>query len=121
MRVFIAGATGVIGRRLVERLTDCRHEVIGLVRDDDGAALVEAQGGTARYGDVLEPNTLAPAMAGADAIIAAQTAIPVKDKPTNADWARNDQVRVEGTRNLVATADDNVNRFLFPSIVWIAR
>ncbi|AUV82433.1 epimerase [Salinigranum rubrum] len=121
MQIFIAGATGVIGRRLVERLTDVGHDVTGLVRDDDGAALVEARGGTARYGDVLEPESLTTAMAGAQAVVAAQTALPVKDKPTDEDWARNDRVRVEGTRNLLAAADESVQRFYFPSIVWIAR
>ena len=121
MRPFIAGATGVIGRRLVERLADRGHDVIGLVRDEEGAALIETLGGTPRYGDVLEPDMLVPAMAGADTVVAAQTALPVKDKPTDADWARNDRVRVEGTRNLVAASDESVERFLFPSIVWVAR
>lgn len=121
MRVFIAGATGVIGRRLVDRLADRGHEVIGLVRDDDGAALVEERGGAPRYGDALDPETLAPAMEGAEAVVAAQTALPVKDKPTDDDWARNDRVRVEGTRNLLAAADESVERFLFPSVVWVAR
>ena len=121
MRVFIAGATGVIGRRLVGRLVDGGHEVVGLVRDDGGAALVEAAGGEARYGDVLDRDTLAPAMAGADAVVNAATSLPVKDKPTAEDWARNDRVRVEGTRNLLAAADGGVERFLFPSIVWVAR
>jgi len=121
MRIFIAGATGVIGRRLVERLTDRGHDVIGLVRDDDGAALVTARGGVARYGDVLDPETLAPAVAGADTVINAATALPVTDRPTDADWARNDRVRVEGTRNLLAAADADVERFLFPSVVWVAR
>lgn len=120
MRIFIAGATGVLGRRLVERLADRGHDVTGLVRDDDGAALVEARGGAARYGDVLEPDTLADAVDGADAVVAAQTAIPVADKPTDEDWARNDRVRLEGTRNLVAAAE-SVERVLFPSVVWVAR
>ena len=121
MRTFVAGATGVIGRRLVERLADRGHEAVGLVRDDEGAALVEARGGTARRGDMLEPDTLAPAVRDADAVVNAATAIPVKDKPTDADWARNDRVRVEGTRNLVAAADASVERFLFPSVAWVAR
>ncbi|WP_158058573.1 NAD-dependent epimerase/dehydratase family protein [Halorussus halophilus] len=121
MRIFVAGATGVIGRRLVELLTDRGHEVLGLVRDDDGAAIVESRGGTARYGDVLDLDTLAPAMAGADVVINAATALPVKDKPTDEDWAKNDRVRVDGTQNLLAAADDSVERFLFPSIVWVAR
>ncbi|WP_246998404.1 NAD-dependent epimerase/dehydratase family protein [Halosolutus gelatinilyticus] len=121
MRIFIAGATGVIGRRLVERLADGGHEVVGLVRDDDGAALVEERGGTPRYGDVLNPDTLAPAMAGSDIVVAAQTALPVKDKPTDEDWALNDRVRVEGTRNLLAAAAESVEQFLVPSVVWVAR
>ena len=94
--------------------------MIGLVRDDGGAALVEARGGTAEYGDVLEPDTLTPAVEGADAVVNAATALPVKDKPTDEDWARNDRIRVEGTRNLVAAAE-SVERFLFPSVVWVAR
>lgn len=121
MRIFIAGSTGVLGRRLVERLTDRGHDVIGLVRDAAGGALVESLGGTARRGDVLEPETLAPAMQGADTVIDAATALAVKTKPTEEDWARNDRVRVEGIRNLVAAADDDVERILFPSIVWVAR
>ena len=121
MRVFIAGATGVLGRRLVELLGDRGHEVVGLARDDDGAALIEARGGTARRGDVLEPDTLAPAMRGADVVVNAATALPVETKPTDEDWARNDRVRVGGTRNLAAAAADGVERFLFPSIVWVAR
>lgn len=95
--------------------------MIGLVRDDEGGTLVEERGGTARYGDVLEPDTLGPATAGVDVVVAAQTALPVKDKPTDADWARNDRVRVEGTRNLVAAAGGGVERFLVPSVVWVAR
>ena len=69
----------------------------------------------------IGPNTLPPAVAGSDAIVAAQTALPVKDKPTDEDWARNDRVRVEGTRNLVEAADEGVEWFLAPSVVWVAR
>ena len=58
-------------------------------------------------------------MAGVDAVVAAQTALPVKDKPTDEDWARNDRIRVDGTRNLLAA--ESVGWFLLPSIVWVAR
>ena len=96
--------------------------MVGLVRDDEGAALVEARGGTPRYGDVLDPDTLAPAMDGAETVVNAATALAVKDRPTEGDWARNDRVRVEGTRNLVAAAAaEGVERFSFPSVVWVAR
>ena len=122
MGVFLTGATGVLGGRLVERLADRDHEVIGLVRDDDGAALVEARGGVPRYGDVLDPGSLERVVQNVaiDTVVHAATALPVKTKPSEAEWARNDRVRREGARNLLAAVDD-IDRFVFPSVVWIAR
>lgn len=121
MRVFVTGATGVLGRRLVDRLADRGHEVVGLARDVNGTALVEALGGTAHRGDVLDPDSLGGAVDDVDVVIHAATAIPVATKPTDADWARNDRVRLEGIRNLVAASGEGVERFLFPSVVWVAR
>ena len=122
MGVFLTGATGVLGGRLVERLADRDHEVIGLVRDDDGAALVEARGGVPRYGDVLDSGSLERVVQNVaiDTVVHAATALPVKTKPSEAEWARNDRVRREGARNLLAAVDD-IDRFVFPSVVWIAR
>lgn len=121
MDVFVTGATGVLGHRLVERLSDRGHHVVGLVRDEEGAALVEARGGTAHRGDVLEPDTVAGAIDDPDAVVHAATAIPTKTKPTDGDWALNDRVRLEGARNLLATFGDATDEFLFPSVVWLAR
>lgn len=131
MRVFVTGATGVIGRRLVERFADRGHEVYGLVRDDSGAELVETRGGTPRRGDVLDRPSLAAGIPGdandgdesadVDAIVHAATSIPTATRPTGADWQRNDRVRLEGARNLVAVAGEAVDRVLFPSVVWVAR
>lgn len=125
MRVFVTGATGVLGTRLVERLTDRGHDAIGLVRDDAGATLVEELGGEPRRGDVLDPESLERAMdkdnsEGVDAIVHAATSIPVKTKPTEEDWEKNDQVRLEGAKNLLDVADD-FEQFVFPSVVWVAR
>jgi nucleoside-diphosphate-sugar epimerase len=122
MTVFIAGATGVLGRRLVEQFADRCHDVVGLVRDDAGARAVEERGGVARRGDVLEAETLEAAMpADTEVLIHAATAIPDSTKPTEAEWARNDRVRVDGARNLLDAAPAGLQQVLFPSVVWVAR
>ncbi|MFP4628565.1 MAG: NAD-dependent epimerase/dehydratase family protein [Halobacteriales archaeon] len=120
MRVAITGATGVLGRRLVEAFDDAGHEVLGLVRDDVGAATVEAHGGTPNRGDVLDRSSLADVVADVDVAVHAATAIPTETKPDPEAWARNDRIRVEGMRNLLAAGDD-LDRVLFPSVVWVAR
>ncbi|WP_255167571.1 NAD-dependent epimerase/dehydratase family protein [Natrononativus amylolyticus] len=120
--IFVAGSTGVLGRRLVPQLTAAGHDAIGLVRDDAGAALVRDLSGEPRRGDVLEPATLVDAADGADVVIHAATAVPTATKPTAADWERNDRIRREGTRNLLAAAETvGADRFLLQSIVWLAR
>lgn len=121
MKLFIAGATGVLGRRLVERLTDRGHAVVGLVRDEAGAELVESRGATPRRGDVLDPESLESAIGDADAVVHAATSLPTGGRPSAADWERNDRVRLEGARNLVAATGGDIERFLFPSVVWVAR
>lgn len=122
MKVFIAGATGVLGRRLVERLADRDHEVHGLVRDDEGAALVDARGGTPRRGDVLDRATLDAAVDDdAEVLVHAATYFPVKMKPAEADWRQNDRVRLDGAKNLVDASGPALERVVFPSVVMVAR
>ncbi|TQQ81048.1 NAD(P)-dependent oxidoreductase [Halonotius terrestris] len=122
MRVFITGATGVLGRRLVEQLTTHGHDVVGLVRDADGEAAVADRGGTPRYGDVLEPDSLDAAMDdGTEVVIHAATAIPASTKPSEEEWAHNDRVRTEGAKNVLSTLPDSVGHVLVPSVVWLAR
>lgn len=122
MRVFITGSTGVLGRRLVEQLTDHGHDVVGLVRDADGEAIVDDRGGTPRYGDVLEPESLDAAIDdGIEVVIHAATAIPASTKPSEDEWAHNDRVRKEGAKNVLSTVPDSVAHVLVPSVVWLAR
>jgi nucleoside-diphosphate-sugar epimerase len=122
MNVFIAGATGVLGRRLVDRLTDRGHDVVGLTRDERGDAAVERRGGVPRRGDVLEPETLDRALDDdVEVLVHAATAIPDSTKPTEAEWAQNDRVRRDGAENLLDAAPDGLRQVLFPSVVWVAR
>lgn len=122
MKVFIAGATGVLGRRLVDRLTDRGHQVVGLVRDDTGRQVVDRRGGIPRRGDVLEPDTLERAMDDdVEVVVHAATALPDSTKPSDDEWERNDRVRLDGGKNLLDAAPAGLRQVLFPSVVWVAR
>jgi len=63
MRVLVTGATGFVGQRLCRALEEAGHEVVAMTRHPDDYA----GPGTARYGDVHDPNTLPDALAGCDA------------------------------------------------------
>ncbi|WP_458206889.1 NAD-dependent epimerase/dehydratase family protein [Haladaptatus sp. NG-SE-30] len=122
MNVFVAGATGVLGRRLVTELTDSGHTVVGLTRDTRGDEIVAERGGEPRRGDVLDRESLLTAAENCDVLIHAATAIPTSRKPTEEEWVRNDRVRVEGARNLVSVATEiDARRLLLQSITWLAR
>jgi 2-alkyl-3-oxoalkanoate reductase len=122
MRVFIAGASGVLGRRLVRQFVERGHSVIGLVRSPKGEIAVQEAGGEARQADLFDADSLARAAEGCDTVIHAATAIPVKARTTPDDWAMNDHIRRKGTRCLTeAAAKIGAKTYLQQSIVWVAR
>ncbi|EFW92137.1 NAD-dependent epimerase/dehydratase [Haladaptatus paucihalophilus DX253] len=122
MNVFVAGATGVLGRELVAELAVRNHRVVGLSRNARGDELVAERGGEPRRGDILDEESLVSAAEGCDVLIHAATAIPTSRKPTDDEWVKNDRVRAEGARNLVSVADEiDADRLLLQSIVWVAR
>jgi len=69
MRVFLTGATGFIGSRIVPELLAAGHEVLGLTRSDAGARALEAAGAQVHRGDLEEPDTLRAGADQADAVI----------------------------------------------------
>lgn len=122
MRVFVAGATGVLGKRIVAECTHRGHDVLGLTRDPAGDDIVENHGGTPIRGDVLDQSTLTDPVSRADIVVHAATKIPVDTNPSEQAWKRNDRVRLDGTKNLLeAAAADSIDRFVLQSIVWVAR
>lgn len=122
MRVFVAGATGVLGRRIVAECSARGHEVIGLTRDESGDNRVRDRGGKPVRGDILHRNSLLEAIDGADVVVHAATKIPTDTNPSEAAWELNDRVRREGAENLVAAAvEHGVDRLILQSIVWVAR
>ena len=122
MRVFIAGASGVLGRRLVRQLVARGHSVIGQVRSAKAESAVREAGGEARHADLFDAESLARAAEGCDTVIHAATAIPTKQKTTPDDWAMNDRIRRKGTRCLTeAAAKIGAKTYIQQSIVWVAR
>lgn len=122
MRVFIAGATGVLGRRLVAECNDRGHDVVGLTRDTRGDHVVHDGGGTPHRGNLFDRESLREGAEDADAIVHAATKIPTDSDPADDAWALNDRVREEGAANLVATAGAvGADRFIQQSVVWLAR
>ncbi len=119
MRVFVAGGTGVIGRRIVRQLVGRGHEVVGLARGADKQDLIRRLGGTPVGGDLFDAASLAPAMAGCDVAVRAATSIPTKSRTRRSDFAMNDRIRTEGTRAMLRAASDaRVPAYVHESIVW---
>ena len=104
MRVFVTGATGLIGRTLIPALIAEGHTVLGLARTPEKLLAVAQIGATPLRGDVLDAQTMSRAIADArpDAIVNLATRIPLKLRVSLDDWKENDRVRLEGTRNLLA-------------------
>jgi nucleoside-diphosphate-sugar epimerase len=69
MRVFLTGATGFIGARIVPELLAAGHQVLGLTRSDAGAAALAAQGAEVHRGTLEDPASLAAGADAADAVI----------------------------------------------------
>ena len=108
MRVFVAGATGVIGRRLLPLLVEGGHEVTGMTRSDERASALRDAGATPVVCDVFDADRLRAAMDAArpEVVLHELTDLPPNLDPRKMEEqaAGNDRIRTEGTRNLVAAA-----------------
>jgi len=69
MRIFITGASGFIGEKLTRELIEHGHQVVGLARNAESAAKIEALGAEARRGDLTDPAGLAEAAAASDGVV----------------------------------------------------
>jgi nucleoside-diphosphate-sugar epimerase len=120
MRVFVAGASGAIGTRLVAQLIDHGHEVIGTYRSPGNAERIRALGAEAIQLDLLDPRAVRQAVLHArpDAIVHEATALADVGDLKNFDrtFAQTNRLRTEGTDALLAAATEaHVPRFVAQS------
>jgi nucleoside-diphosphate-sugar epimerase len=123
MRVFLAGATGVIGRPLVPALIAGGHHVTGMTRSPEKVDALRAAGAEPMVADALDAEAVSDAVGKArpDAVIHQLTAIPPRLDPRRIerDFELTDRLRTEGTRHLIAAAQAaGVQRILAQSIAF---
>jgi nucleoside-diphosphate-sugar epimerase len=120
MRVFVAGASGAIGTRLVPQLIDAGHEVIGTFRSPGGAERLRALGAEPVPLDLLDPRAVRQAVLRSEpeAIVHQATALADLRFSRNFDrvFAQTNRLRTEGTDALLAAAREaGVRRFVAQS------
>ena len=121
MRIFLAGATGVIGVRLVPRLVGAGHEVAGMTRHASAVPALVALGAEPVVCDVYEPAALTAAVVAfaPDLVMHQLTDLPDDASQVAALSVRNDRMRIEGTANLITAARAaGVTRLIAQSIAW---
>jgi nucleoside-diphosphate-sugar epimerase len=123
MRIFLAGASGAIGRRLTPMLLAAGHSVSSTSRSAANAAQLNAQGVDAVVADVFDAHALRDAVVRArpDVVIHQLTDLPREFDETKlaAAYSLNARIRTEGTRNLVAAAQAaSARRFIVQSVAF---
>lgn len=121
MKVFVAGATGALGRELVPALVHRGHRVVGLARSEAKAARVRQLGGTPARADLFDAESVARAAEGSEVVIHAATSIPVGwAARSRLAWELNDRIREAGTSALAEAAGRiGARRFLVQSVVLV--
>ena len=120
MKVFVAGATGALGKILVPQLVRGGHEVVGLTRTPSKRDLVRSLGARPAVADALDPDAVARAVAEAEpeVIVHQLTALSasIDMRHIARDFAETNRLRTEGTDHLLAAGRAvGVERFVAQS------
>lgn len=121
MRIFVAGATGVIGARLVPLLLEAGHVVAGMTRSRAKMERLRQLGAAPVVCDVFDAPALRAAVVafGPDVVVHQLTDLPDDAALLPASLEANDRIRRLGTANLVAAAHAaGTRRFLAQSVAW---
>jgi nucleoside-diphosphate-sugar epimerase len=118
MKIFIAGATGVLGRRAVEQLVEAGHDVRGVARTDAKADLLTTLGASHERVDIFDAAAVKKATIGVDVVMNLATHIPALSKSMlKGSWKENDAIRSVAAGYLVDAAIANgAQRYIQESI-----
>lgn len=119
MRVFVAGASGALGRPLVRMLIEAGHDVVGMTGSHP--QVIAELGATPAVANAFDAEQVAAAVkqAAPDAVVNLLTRIPRTAYPMPAQFRENNLLRIKGTANLVAAAEAaGVTRMLAESITF---
>ena len=123
MRVFVAGATGAIGRPLVPRLLAAGYGVTGTTRSEERAAALRTAGAEAAVLDALDRNAVLAAMEASrpEVVVHQLTALPERIDPGDpATYEPTSRLRSEGTRILLdAARATGARRFVAQSVAFL--
>ena len=119
-QVFVTGATGVLGRRVVPRLVQAGHNVTAAVRSHAKADGVRAAGATPALVDLFDPAAVRAAIAGHDSVAQLATSIPSGPSAGTVEaWRTNDRLRSEAAPLIArAAVESGVARFIQESITF---
>jgi nucleoside-diphosphate-sugar epimerase len=115
MKIFVAGASGAIGRPLIERLTRDGHEVIGMVRRAEGADRLRQLGAEPVQVDAFDRGAVRAALARAEpaVVIDQLTSLPRSPADLAKALPADRKLRLEGGGNLFAAAEESgVQRYI---------
>ena len=121
MRIFMAGASGVIGRRLVPLLVEAGHEVLGLTRSVENVTLLRSLGARPAVGDVFDGAAMIRLLTdfAPEAVIDQLTDLPDDRAAIGGFGSGNARMRREGTHNLLAAAAAaGSSRLVVQSVAW---
>jgi nucleoside-diphosphate-sugar epimerase len=125
MKIFLTGATGVLGRRVLPALTATGHDVCAVARGDTKAAAVREAGGEPVGVDLFDRDQVVAAVAAAkpDAVLHLATHIPPMERALlPGAWRDNDRLRAETSGHLVdAALAAGASRYLQESISLVYR
>ena len=120
MNVFVAGPTGVLGRRAVALMIRGGHSVTAAVRDGNRTRAAEALGADCLVLDLFDPEAVKKAVAGHDAVCNLATRIPRASRSAlPRAWAENDRLRSDAASNLAEGAIEHGARFIQESISFV--
>jgi len=122
MKVFVAGASGVVGRPLVRQVVEAGHEVAGMTSRSENAGAIEAAGAASVVCDALNAQAVAAAVrdAAPEVVISQLTRLPRDYNPRKIDYGPSNRARTEGGHNLMEAATAiGARRFITQSIAFI--